>query len=121
MPQAGPRAPVTLNVRCHWRGHTGRAIHWSRMVRFVVTLVALPLLVQGSFRQALAIVAPNDPLYDQYQWNLRQIHAPEAWDLTTGSGTVVVAVLDTGVSFTHPDLVNKVVAGYDFINDRSLP
>ena len=70
---------------------------------------------------ARAIVVPNDPLYDPYQWNLRQIHAPEAWDLTTGSPDVIIAVLDTGVSFTHPDLANKLVPGYDFVNDTTLP
>src|SRR5438105_15567593 len=32
-----------------------------------------------------AALIPNDPLYEQYQWNLRQIGAPEAWDLTVGN------------------------------------
>jgi subtilisin family serine protease len=54
---------------------------------------------------------PNDPLFDE-QWNLRAVHAPEAWELTTGSPDVVVAVLDTGIISGHPDLNGRLVPGY---------
>src|SRR2546421_7576963 len=54
--------------------------------------------------------APNDPLFTS-QWSL-QIHAGidaiEAWDVTTGSAEVVVAVLDTGVDYLHVDLVDNL-------------
>ncbi len=66
-------------------------------------------------------VVPNDDLYERYQWNLRRIRAPEAWRLTTGSPDVTIAVLDTGVSLTHPELVRRIVPGYDFINERPQP
>jgi subtilisin family serine protease len=46
---------------------------------------------------------PNDPLY-QYQWGLPKIGAESAWNSSTGSTGSVVAVLDTGVDYTHPDL-----------------
>ncbi len=46
---------------------------------------------------------PNDPDLPSL-WGLTQIRAPAAWDLTTGSPTVVLASLDTGVDYTHPDL-----------------
>ncbi len=46
---------------------------------------------------------PNDPLWDS-QWNLATISASQAWDLETDSSDVVVAVLDSGVDSTHPDL-----------------
>jgi subtilisin family serine protease len=57
---------------------------------------------------------PNDPSFTQL-WGLNNtgqsggvvdsdIDAPEAWDVTTGSRSVVVAVIDTGIDYTHPDL-----------------
>jgi subtilisin family serine protease len=48
-------------------------------------------------------VTPNDPSYAD-QWALSKIHAAEAWDTCRGSGEVIVAVLDTGVDYDHPDL-----------------
>ncbi len=66
-------------------------------------------------------ITPNDTYYSSYQWNLRQIEAPMGWALNTGSDGVIIAVLDTGVDLTHPDLQGKLVAGYDFINNDSDP
>ena len=65
---------------------------------------------------------PNDPYFSVYQWHYDDpnggINAPAAWDLSTGTGTVV-AVLDTGILPTHPDLANgaHILPGYDFISD----
>jgi type VII secretion-associated serine protease mycosin len=64
-------------------------------------------------------VTPNDTHYSAYQWNLPQIEAPYAWTLSTGSGDVIVAVLDTGVDLDHPDLQGKTVSGFDFVNNDS--
>jgi len=66
-------------------------------------------------------VTPNDTDYSTYQWNMPQIRAPYAWAISTGSSDVVVAVLDTGVDLTHPDLQEKLVAGYDFVHGDAGP
>ncbi len=77
---------------------------------------------------------PNDPLYDDNQvtatptvgqWYLRPptstnvsaVNAQGAWSTTRGTSSIVVAVLDTGVRFDHPDLIGKLLPGYDFVND----
>lgn len=61
-------------------------------------------------------LTPNDPLYT-YQWNYQQLNLPAAWDFTTGSNQVIVAVIDTGIYLNHPDLSGaaKLTPGYDFI------
>lgn len=58
---------------------------------------------------------PNDPNYG-FQWHYPLINLPQAWDITTGSEDVVVAVIDSGV-YDHPDLVSNVnySLGYDFV------
>jgi serine protease len=61
---------------------------------------------------------PSDPLYT-LQWHYPLVHLPEAWEIETGSPSVVVAVVDTGVRLDHPDLVTKLVPGYDFISDSA--
>ena len=62
---------------------------------------------------------PNDPVITQ-QWALRDIHAYEAWDITTG-GDVTIALLDTGVSPSHPDLKSKLLRGRDLYNNDDDP
>lgn len=65
--------------------------------------------------------APNDPLFPQ-MWSLHNtgqhggtagadIHAEQAWDITTGSSNVVIAVIDTGIDYNHPDLAANIFSG----------
>jgi lantibiotic leader peptide-processing serine protease len=63
---------------------------------------------------------PNVPATDAdtfsaLQWNMRQIHAPEAHAITGGSPAVVVGLLDSGIDFTHPDLAQNM----DFADSAS--
>jgi serine protease len=63
-----------------------------------------------------AFATPNDEAYPiQYHYPL--IGLPEAWDISTGSPDVIVAVVDTGILSNHPDLAGQLVGGYDFVRD----
>jgi subtilisin family serine protease len=71
-----------------------------------------------------ADVMPDDPEFAD-QWGLHNaadtdVNAPQAWERTTG-GPILVAVLDTGVDDSHPQLAGFVDYGYDFVNDDDLP
>ncbi|MFN2206988.1 MAG: S8 family serine peptidase, partial [Candidatus Promineifilaceae bacterium] len=67
-----------------------------------------------------AAFEPDDPLYD-HQWHYRYtpaagegVNLPPAWDVTTGSSSTVVAVIDTGIT-DHVEFQGRVLPGYDFI------
>lgn len=59
---------------------------------------------------------PNDQRYP-LQWHYPLINLPAAWDITTGDPSVTVAVIDTGVLLSHPDMQGQLVAGFDFVSD----
>lgn len=63
---------------------------------------------------------PNDPLLDS-QWGLLRIGVPDAWDVTRGMPSTVVAVLDTGVDASHEDLQGQLVQGWDFVGKDDTP
>jgi subtilisin family serine protease len=83
---------------------------------------------------------PNDPRFNE-QWSLRNtgqaggqfgadIQAADAWQTTTGATSIVVAIVDSGIDFTHPDLasnqwlnsnpVNGDPHGWDFVTDSGV-
>ncbi|MET0417219.1 MAG: S8 family serine peptidase [Actinoplanes sp.] len=66
---------------------------------------------------ATDIPAGSDP-YRSQQWDFSKISVAKAWEQSTGAG-VVVAVIDSGVDATHPDLQGNVLAGYDAIADKA--
>ena len=88
---------------------------------------------------AEALLVPNDELYPN-QWdhdNQGQgiqygtddligtidcdLDTDTAWDITTGNSEVVIAIIDTGVDLDHPDLIDNIIPGYNFIDEDLSP
>jgi thermitase len=94
------------------------------------------LYAEPDVRRVALARFPNDGFFG-YEWGLHNtgqtildvpgaadadIDAPEAWDVTVGSPSVVVAVADSGVDAAHPDLApNLDPRGYDFVDDDATP
>ena len=78
------------------------------------------LYVEPNFLLQAADTIPNDPDWS-LQYGLVNIRAPQGWDLSRGSSSVTIAIVDTGVDLNHLDLVGKLVAGYDFVNNDANP
>ncbi|MFA5854116.1 MAG: S8 family peptidase [Patescibacteria group bacterium] len=111
---------------------------WQKIVN--ATLVAAVFFMSAA--APVAAAEPNDPFYGT-QWYVKTIGLPEAWNFAKGSPTVRVAVLDTGVDLTHPDLKDRLwtnkgeipndridndrngyvddVRGWDFVSDDNDP
>ena len=104
----------------------------------VIAIVAdMPLNTVSSFREKAskstlaryiepnvkfqALLVPNDQ-YWSVQWGPQKIRADWAWNTTTGNSSILVAVIDTGVDYTHPDLAaNYVPLGFDWVNNDNDP
>ena len=87
-----------------------RAMKESPLVRYVEPNVIVS-----------ATIVPNDPMYGS-QWSLPKIQAPQAWDISTGSSSVRVAVIDTGIDYNHQDIApNYASCGYDWVNNDADP
>ncbi len=61
---------------------------------------------------------PDDPEFNR-QWDMRAIGMRSAWDIETGDPSVVVAIVDGGIT-AHPDLEGRTVPGYDFISSAEI-
>ncbi len=119
--------PAGINL-----GDSITALKRSSAVRFA----------EENFTVRAAAVTPNDPIFSE-QTYLENVQAPQGWQVTTGSSHVTVALLDSGVDITHPDLKENIwtngeeipgdgidndsdgyvddVFGWDFVNEIPDP
>ena len=72
-----------------------------------------------------ALLEPNDPYYSTVyasshygtldQWGPPAVSAPLAWGVTLGDRSIVIAIVDTGIDSSHPDLASKTVGEYSYV------
>ncbi len=87
-----------------------RVLDTARMDADIAALQNDPdvVAVQPNYIREITAV-PNDPYWTSNSlWGLSKIQAPSAWSLSTGASEVVVANLDTGVNYNHPDLAQNM-------------
>ena len=77
----------------------------------LVEFVELNYLAHGG-------LIPNDPNYPD-QWHHLKISDPQGWDISVGTTTIPIAVIDSGVNPTHPDLSSKLLLGWSFLTNTS--
>jgi len=75
---------------------------------------------EPNYMTSIADTIPADPDWN-LQYGLVNIRAPQGWDYSTGSAAVIIAIVDTGVDLSHPDLAAKIVPGHNSINVLSSP
>jgi subtilisin family serine protease len=78
----------------------------------------LPQIGGGSPTFSSSVIAklPNDPIFFEQYWPSNMIDLPRAWTITTGSADVIVASVDMGIRFDHPDITPNLTSdGYDFV------
>ena len=64
---------------------------------------------------------PNDPFFWQQTWSANMVDLPRAWSITTGSASVLVASVDMGIRFDHPEVAaNLTNDGYDFVSQAQF-
>ena len=96
-------------------------------VSFDVPAAAAPGLIRSlSARQDVMSIVPaavrrlsyqpNGPFYPRVTTYLAAVGAPAAWEVTKGSASVKIAVIDSGIDNAHPDLVGKVVGSYNAVD-----
>ncbi len=68
---------------------------------------------------ATKVIIPNDSLYPQ-QWGLKKIQSEGAWNTTQGNTNVDIAILDTGIDDSHPDLAGKIATRANFTTDPDI-
>jgi len=89
---------------------------------FIDSVVVSPYVKYAELNTLVyAFYTPNDPQWGQ-QWGPKRIHCEKAWDTGTGSSSVKIAIVDTGIDYNHEDIAgNYVSGGHDWVNDDNDP
>lgn len=77
-------------------------------------------LITTNSTKILEVDYPTFLAADSPDWGVRRIQAPEVWKKTTATG-IKIAVIDTGMDYTHKDLQGRYAGGYDTVNEDSNP
>ncbi len=119
----------------------------KRLARLNVLLLLVPAGQEDNYRSQLldqadvlfaepdylvttAVTDPNDEYYPAdplnpnvplEQYGPIQMNARQAWDVTTGSSSVILAIVDSGIDSGHPEFAGRLLPGYDFIQNDSTP
>jgi len=131
---AGRREPLDTTLEATtWRSH--RAVERRHLPGLGLHVLDVPEDSIDAIRQSLTATGlfdyvepdyyaqqgqstPNDSYYGS-QWHLPKIGSSAAWSRTTGSASVVIAVVDSGVYAAHPDLASKLVPGWNFVKNNA--
>ncbi len=109
--------------------------------KIIIASLILALFFLANFAYAQELT-PNDPYYNK-QWYLDKLNMPQVWSQETGKNSVIIAVIDSGVDISHPDLHNNIwvnqkeilgdnidndhngyvddINGWDFLTDTNDP
>jgi subtilisin family serine protease len=100
-------------------GHHVLQIPEARVDRAIESLLDTGLFTFVE-RDGIAVAAgvPNDA-YFASQWHLATIQAPSAWNSSVGSAAQPIAIVDSGIDATHPDLASRIMAGWNFLSGNT--
>ncbi|MEK7234701.1 MAG: S8 family peptidase [Elusimicrobiota bacterium] len=108
---------IEADQRLNWIKQTSFQAHPLPGFDHVMESLNVPKAVQFAEIARTASFAANRP---EITWGINRVHAPAAWDTTEGAGARV-AVIDTGIDMTHPDLAGQVDGGYSSITKTENP
>ena len=108
--------PHLLNRQAEFSHDPQRLAQWQTHI-LAKRLQKEPGVVLAEPNWQVTTKATTNDSFLRFMWHLDQISVPAAWDTTTGDPSVVIAVVDTGIISSHPDIVGQLVDGYDFISD----
>lgn len=114
----------------------GRLVAWIPQIHVAevqLTQPAAPVMSAAATAPEVTFIEPDmpvvgvnlvlDPAFENEttSYAFTRIQAASAWEISTGSPQIVVAVVDSGVKLDHPELAGQLVAGYDFVNEHDTP